>query len=241
MATRQIRCKVETMLGMEDALLLDAFLSDPKQWPKAIFEGWDLPVGPLPGNFRSWGATKIGMEWCESRGHKVRRADMEKHVAEHVPILPYSTDDYAERGAPKDDMGRAVVPTDAISYIEVFKKGLSVGYTALDALEQRVNKMIEAGQSVPIDLALEMAKLGTKLATAQASIMAKGARMGGEQDEEIEGFRSGTAPLPSQRLGHHRIRIIDGQARPIRDEGPSDRHEYNERAEQEGGEALPAP
>ena len=235
------RCAVETKLGIEQSLELDAFIADPAQWPKAIFAGWKLPPGPLPGNFRAWGSVKVAMEWCESRGYTFSRKVIERHVVEHVPILPFSTDDFATRGAETPGKPSPQLPTNVISYMQVYQRGLSIGYKAIEQLEKRIDALVAEGKPVSMDLLLRLADLGTKLATSQASIVARGAAMNNDRDDEIEGFRSGSAPLPSQRFGSSRIRVIEGQARPIIDEGPADRRAYNERARQEGSPTLPAP
>jgi hypothetical protein len=231
-------------MGQTLSLEMDAFLADPSQWPKAIFAGWDLKPGALPSNFRSWGAVKLGLEWAASRDFTFTRRQMEMHVRDHVPVLASQPDDYAVRGVETDGQtaaGHALVPTNAITYAQVYQKGLSIGYKAIEQLEQRIDDLASKGEKVPTDLLLKLADLGTKLATSQASILARGVDMNREKDEEIEGFRTGSAPLPSQRMGHSRVRVIDGESRPVHDEGPSDRHDYNERAREQGSIELPSP
>lgn len=236
-------CEVERRLGLEAALEMDAFLADPGQWPKAVFEGWKLPPGSVPGNFRSWGATKLGMEWAASRGVKVTRMQMERHVAEHVPLLPHTPDDIASAGIERPPAGqpKANLPANIITYQQVYQLGLGIGYKAIGMLATRIDALEADGKVVPMDLLLKLADLGTKLATSQASIMVRGLDLNREKDDEIEGFRTGSAPLPSQRMGHSRVRVIEGEARPVRDEGPADRAHYNERARLEGSPELPAP
>lgn len=234
-------CQVEKRLGLERSIELDAFLADPSKWPAAIFDGWDLPPGPLPGNFRQWGAVKLGLEWCETRGETFSRRVMERHVNIHVPVLAYTPTDFAVRGAESATGQPTILPTTSIGFMDVYQKGLAIGHKALTALEKRIDDLEKAGQPVPIELALKLADLGTKLATSEASIRARGAMLAGQQDDDIEGFRSGSAPLPSQRMGHSRVRVVDGVSTPIRDEGPADRAHYSERARQEGSPELPHP
>lgn len=244
MPNLQERCPVEQKLGLEKALELDAFLADPALWPKAIFAGWDIPPGRIPGNFRSWGAIKVGLEWCSSREVEITRHQMERHVAQHVPLLAYTPDDVATRGVTADGTGNdgsEILPTNIITYQQVYQRGLSIGYKAIGLLEERIDEIREAEEKVPTDLLLKLADLGTKLATSQAAIMVRGLDLNREKDDEIEGFRSGSAPLPSQRFGHHRIRTIEGESRPVADQGPADRKHYNERADQEGSPRLPSP
>ncbi len=54
----------------------------------------------------------------------------------------------------------------------------------------------------------------------------------------LEGFRAGAGGLPSPRMSGHRIRSVDGERRPVRDEGYADREEYNRKARERGGETL---
>lgn len=237
-------CQVEKRLGLEQSIELDAFLADPSKWPAAIFEGWDLPPGPLPGNFRQWGAVKLGLEWCETRGETFSRRVMERHVNIHVPVLAFTPQDFAVKGTDSTVEGPRPLPAiagNSVSFMDVYQKGLAVGHRALDLLQKRIDALEAEGKPVPIELALKLADLGIKLATSEASIRARGAMLAGQQDDDIEGFRSGSAPLPSQRMGHSRIRVVDGVSTPIRDEGPADRSQYSARARQEGSPELPHP
>lgn len=239
--TPKVTCAVEDMLGRELSLELDAFLADPKRWPRAIFEGYQLPPGPLPATMRQWGAVKLGLEWCESRGFKTTKAKMNRHYREHVPIVIHSADDIAVQGAEKRDLNPAKVPDNPITFLEYFQNGLRVGNKALDLLANRIDQLIAEEKPVPERLLMQLASLGAKLAQSNASIVARGHGFGSNQDDELEGFRAGSAPLPSERLGHHRVRVIEGEARPVRDAGPADRATFNERAREDGGPELPAP
>lgn len=234
-------CRVEQLLGSKLSLELDTFLADPKQWPKAVFDGWKLPPGQLPSTFRSWGAVKLGMEWCASRGIEVTKRTMASHYRDHVPIVPYSPEDFAQRALDHRAEGERTLPTNVISYQEVYQKGLTIGHKAIDMLEQRIDALAAKGEHIPTDLLLKLADLGTKLATSQASIMARGLDLSRQKDDEIEGFRSGSMPLPSQRFGHSRVRVVDGVSQPVHDEGPADRAEYSARAREQGSIELPHP
>lgn len=234
-------CIVEETLGRDLSLELDIFLADPSLWPKAIFETWQLAPGPLPSRFRSWGAVKLGVEWCESRNFTFSARQMAKHYRLHVPIIPYTPDDIASKGAVDVKSHSAVQVQNPISYMELYQKGLVVGNRALELMSERVEDMEAAGEEVPLALLTKLADYGVKLATSQAQIMAKGMFGAGRTNDDIEGFRAGSAPLPSERLGHHRIRNVDGVDRPVRDEGPADRAEYNEHARKQGSIELPSP
>jgi hypothetical protein len=236
-----ITCAVEDKLGREASLELDIMLADPKRWPKAIFEGWQLPPGPMPATMRTWGAQKIGLEWCRARDVDVTKAQMARHIRDHVPIVPYTPEDFVVKGGDPRDKPSDLVPHDPISFLQVFQNGLRVGNKALEMLLKRVEEAETAGEALPTQLLLKLADLGAKLATSEASIRTRGAAMSDSGNDELEGFRSGSAPLPSERIGHQRIRVIDGEARPVRDEGPTDRARFNERAREEGSPTLPSP
>lgn len=232
------RCIVEETLGREASLELDTLLADPSRWPSAILDPWKLPAGQLPSTMRQWGAVRLGLEWADARGFKVSKAQMARHYQHHVPILPYSADDIAAAATKPPVNGPAKTDLKPMQFLELYAKGLEVGYDALARIQKRVD---ELGDDAPTSLLLKLADLGTKLAMSQASIRARGASLNDGEDDDIAGFRSGSAPLPSERMGHQRIRTIDGEARPVRDEGPTDRARYNQRAREEGGPRLPAP
>lgn len=238
-------CVVEGRLSESEVLELDMLLADPGQWPKAIFEGWHVPRGSLPAAMRSWGAVSVGLAFMAAHGHSdVSKRQMQSHYERHVPILPSSPDDIVAKGVAAEHLppsaGRAVIPTTPATYIDMYQKGLAVGSRALDLLMERVERIVEAGDLPPTDLLLALGKLGTQLATSQAGIVSRGFDLARQKEEELAGFREGSAPEPSLRFGDHRIRVIEGEARPVVDRGHGDRLEYNERARQEGSPTLPA-
>jgi len=234
-------CPVEDTLGRELSLELDTFLAEPKRWPRAIFDGYQLPPGPLPATMRQWGAVKLAQEWCESRGFKISKTRLARHYREHVPIVPYTPDDFVVQGAKRNDLAPPKPPDNPITFLEYFQKGLAVGYDALERLQKRIDALEADDKPVPERLLMQLASLGAKLAQANAAIVARGSSMGSDREDELEGFRAGTAPLPSERLGHHRVRVVDGVSRPIRDAGPADRADFNERAREDGTTEMPAP
>lgn len=237
------RCMVEERLTGEQVLELDLLLADPQRWPKALFEGWQLPSGSLPATMRSWGAIQLGIAWCEERGIPMPKRGMQHHYDKHVVVLPYTPDDLVVRGeaeSPVAPTTRAVVPAGPSTYIDLYRKGIAVGIKALDLLLSRVEKMEQENKDIPIDLLMNLGNLGTKLATSQAGIVSRGFDLARQKEEELEGFRAGSAPEVSPRFGDHRVRVIEGEARPIVDRGRADRRAYNERAEQDGSPPLPA-
>lgn len=242
-------CPVEDALGMKKALELDAYLADPSGWPKGTFpKGFKVPR-ILPTSMRLWGATKLGIAWCQNEGiHTITKRQMQTHVREHVPFIIAVPSDAVEAAMVEDD-GRRAVPakqrrdvdlSNPITYQQVYLRGLALGDRAMELLAARIEKIIEDGGEVDTQTLMKIADLGSKMAQSQASLIIRGIGRQ-ERDDEIEGFRAGTQPLPSERFGDHRIRVIEGMSRPIVDRGPADRQQYNERAEQEGSPTLPSP
>lgn len=236
------RCAVEERLTDEQVIELNLLLADPRRWPRHIFEGWKVAEGSVPATMKSWGAVQLGIAWCEERGIPMAKRQMQNHYERHVPILPDTPDDFAVRGAAADSPGasRAVVPTTPMTYLDVYTKGLTVGGRALDLLLEKIERMVANNETPPTDLLLQVTRLGVQLATSQAGILAKGIDMNREKEEEIAGFRAGAGPEPSPRFGDHRVRVIEGEARPVVDRGRADRREYNEKAAEDGSPILPA-
>jgi hypothetical protein len=71
---------------------------------------------------------------------------------------------------------------------------------------------------------------------SQAAIRAAGKRFGEADEDENDSFRGGDDI--SNRIGSHRVRVIDGEQRPVRDRGLTDRTIYNERAAMEGSPRI---
>jgi hypothetical protein len=242
-------CAVENALGMEASLELDAYLADPTGWPAATWpKGFKVPR-VLPASMRQWGAVTIGLAWCADRGVQVSKKQMDRHVREHVPWVVMSPEQVAELGTdlssntrdlPAERTKSAVDLANPITYQRLYTRGLAIGDRSLELLAERIEEMVESGVPPSTDLLTKLADLGTKLAMSQASLILRGIGRQ-EREDEIEGFRSGSSPLPSERFGDHRVRVVEGVARPVVDRGPSDRVEYNKRAAQEGSPRLPSP
>ncbi len=233
-------CKVCSHVAELDLIQLDLLMGDASRWPADTWGRFRPPAGPLPSSYRRFGAVEVGIKYLVERGYlEIPRSSVRRHFRFDVPTI-VTPDELAGVGQAADVPGnRAVGPpglVEPLAYIKFYQRGISLGNRGLELMEKRIEALVEKGTEVPLALLLEVIKLGAKLATSQAAIRKSA---GEDEDDEDEGFRAGSAPLPSPRFGHSRIRTVDGVARPVRDEGPADRADYNRRAEQEGSTTLP--
>jgi hypothetical protein len=238
-------CRVCTALDMNQLAELDAILSDPTTWPSTIWTIFRPPAGRLPMSYRRFGAIRMGRMWLDDHGFDaIADGSLRSHYRFDVPLVNVDVEDLVERGL--IERGSTVVAAPLIfdpqAYLGFYSRGIKLGNTALELLESRIAALVEKGkgEDVPwlwIKAAME---LGSKLAASQAAIRAAGKQMGNSDEDDGDAFRAGAAggELPSPRMGHSRIRTVDGVARPVHDEGPADRAEYSERSAQEGGRGL---
>lgn len=239
-------CSVCT-LPSEQLLALNLLLADPRQWPKNTFAGIRLPRGALPAGYRLWGAIKTAAVWCAEQdppiliNHKAIR----RHYNNHVVQLPSSAVDFAETAMLSEQDSRLAKPmiqiaSTPLQFREYFAKGIDIGLRALDMLEEQLVDAQLSDTYVSPDMLMDVANLAAKLSSNAAALVQRGMEMEKEKEDELAGFRAGNQPVPSARMGHHRIRVIDGEARPVVDEGRADRREYNESAREQGNPTLPA-
>lgn len=242
-------CRICDDLDPVDLLSLNLLIADPKRWPRETFEGLQLPSGILRPRYRLWGAARVAEEWLVQNGYwgegKIKsRIALRTHINRHVQ---WSADDIATIAAQAQlaeaDQRALIKPPAELTpanFRTFFENGIAIGVDAQNMLVQKLNDMRERGIPIPDDLALRLMDHGAKLATAAANMAIKGVELDRDRVAELEGFRAGSAPIPVRPSKHHTIRVIDGEARPVVDEGRSDRRDYNERAREEGGVELPA-
>lgn len=237
-------CRVCDTVGPGDLIELDALMGDSSRWPATVWGQFEPPAGPLTGSFRRFGAVEMGLALLRSKNiDGINRGHMRRHYRFDVPIVAITPADFVsigvEQGADQR-MVAAPAEVDPLNYLKYYQQGINVGIASLRLLEARITAMVAAGKAdeIPMSIIKLAADLGAKLATSQAKIRASGQRWGDESEEE-EGFRQGAEPPPSPRMGHARIRTIEGKAVPVRDEGPADRAAYNRRAREEGSPTLP--
>lgn len=237
-------CRVCDTVGPGDLIELDALMGDSSRWPATVWGQFEPPAGPLTGSFRRFGAVEMGLALLKSKGIEgINRGHMRRHYRFDVPIVAISPADFVGIGVEQTADGRSViVPSvvDPLDYLKYYGQGIKLGIAGLRLLEARIDKLVKDGKAdeIPMSTIKMIADIGAKLATSQAKIRASGQRWGDESDAE-EGFRQGSEPPPSPRMGHARIRTVEGVARPVRDEGPADRAAYNRRAREEGSPLLP--
>lgn len=238
---KKVPCQVCSSLENADLIEFNLMLADPAEWPKTVFEDWDLPKGTLPARMRSWGGARYGRELLAERGITVSDAAMTNHFARHVPHLATTPAQLEEIGRMLIDRTagvggteRSLVPTiRPRMFTDYYSTAIQLGLYALEETRRRIEETVKQGGVVEEKTLWKLADLGAKIAMSQAALMARHAQ-GQESDDELRGFRDGSAPLPSERFGDHRIRVIDGKAQPVVDRGKADRDHYNERADQEG-------
>lgn len=225
---------------------LDARMGNPLTWPSTLFDGSILPkpVGTLNPRIRRWGALQVGMHYleqvvplAEAKHYPVPMVTLRRHYRSHLSTVGAEPSELIAAGI--IEQGGLPVIEDAIdpsAYLRLYSKAIRLGLRGLDQLARRAKEYEDRGELVPMELVKMMLDNGVKLAASQAQITARG-KMAAPDDDGNEGFRAGSEPLPSPRMGDHRVRVVDGEARAIVDRGPADREKFIERAAQQGYEA----
>jgi len=238
-------CKVCSTVPTAELLELNALLADPKQWPKTLLAEWNIPRNALPRTIRRYGGRKLGMEWLKEHGYPdIPNASMENHFARHVVHIAKNDAEVEQLGkmalTATADPVLALMPSARPQlFIDYYSTGIQLGVFALNQLKANIEEVLRDGGKIPASTLWQLADLGAKLSQSQAAIQSRGAKME-EGEDEMAGFRRGEAPLPSQRFGDHRVRTIEGVARPVVDAGKADRDQYNKRAKQEGSPTFDA-
>lgn len=234
-----LTCRICDTLAPGDLVELDAILGDPTRWPKTVFGIFDPPrTGTLPASYRRFGAMNMGREWLANHPEyaNITEGILRKHLRYDVPVLEVDAAALVERGLVaaadgRSDRSLAGQPIDALAYVAYYNEGIRVGRRGLQLLEQRIDDIVKRKEEVPLALIKMAMDAGLKLSMSQAAIKAAGKRFEGSEEDEDDAFRAAAdEQQPSMRVGHHRIRTIDGEARPVVDMGPTDRQRYNEHA-----------
>lgn len=201
----------------------DDFLADPQKWPKTIWGLLGRPRKMTPAA-RRWGATEAGLWWLEKRHYTdVTKLELQRHYRQHVAIVETSLVAYAQAATGENP------PTGPDALLQFYEKGIQLGLRSFEAISNRIDMMEAAGEEVPLEILYPIAMMGARMATSAASLSKRNPLELPPQGNS--GFRRNP---PSQRMGHSRIRVIDGEAQPVHDEGPADREDYNARAAMEG-------
>lgn len=236
-------CRVCDTIAPGDLVDLDRLLGDPATWPATVWSVFNPPEGALPASYRRHGAMAMGMDWVKAHPeYSITKAQLRRHLRSDVPILDFDPDELVARGViarSSNKTDRAVGQViDSSNFIGFYNDGIRVGRTALQVLEQRINDLVERKEEVPLALVKMAMDAGLKLSMSQAAIVAAGKRMDSDTDEDDAFRSSGDPQQPSQRVGHHRVRKIDGERVVVVDMGPADRARYNDHAAETSGQKI---
>jgi hypothetical protein len=229
-------------LPAADVVELDTLLSDPLRWPATVWGMFEPPKGALPASFRRFGQMQMGRSWLDAHGHEdISNPALRRHIRWDVPVVATDPHELMERGLiASTGQDQRIVPAeqlDPAAFMRYYNRGIGLGVDALERLDRMVTRAEDAGDPVPLGVLVKLAEIGARLAVSQAQIKAAGKRL--EDAEDDDAFRLGaTTDEGPGRIGHIRIRRIDGKAIPVADEGPKDREHYNARAREEGGSRL---
>ena len=236
-------CKV---CALPEAELVEVDLllgTPPTDLDSKLFGDLDIPPPELPAEWARFSALRKVQVWLEERGHKIARQTLVAHYNKHLTAVAFKSDsDRALQEGRLSDGSLAPSSPEplkmAIEYHQYFKTGMKMGHKALDLI---LEKLEDPDKPPSQTLLLAAANLGAQLAKAQAAIVTKGMRFVLEDDGAIEGFMGDDEDDASPRFGSYRVRTVEGERRPVRDEGPADRMQYNEKAREMGNPTLPAP
>lgn len=237
-------CAICSTLPPGDLIELDLIMSDPLRWPVTIWGLFKPPEGGLPISYRRFGAMKMGAAWLAEHGWRDRfsNSQLRAHLRYDVPVLSTDVEELIARGlvgqttAGNSRPGHTSDAIDPLGYIKLYNKGIELGIQSLELMQARVQALVDKGEEVPLPLLKMVMDAGLRLATSQAHIKSAGRRFGNEEQDENDAFMGGDEISP--RLGHHRLRMIEGKIRPVVDEGMADRAAYNERAVMEGSPRI---
>jgi len=234
-------CAVCEAVPAPKLVLLDTLMSDPALWPANVWGQFKPPKGLLPPRYRLWGSSGVGMNWLKENGYTdISRRQLEAHYRRHVPEVPYNREALVSTGVIDDfdpDQKPAIATAyDPTRFLRFYNDGIELGMEALAELRKKIRTFTDNGEPVPDGLLKLALDQGMKLAMSQANFRARSMRL--EEEEDEDGFRAGSAPLPSARFGDVRLREIEGELRPVVDRGQADRDAYNARARQEGSPLL---
>lgn len=234
----QGRCGICDTLPPSSLMELDALLGDPAAWPSSVWGLFDPPKGGLPASYRRFGAQRVGREWLDRHGWDgITTGTLRRHIRYDVAHVTRDVAELVTVGIISTTRTQTRIPTtptiDAGAFISYFNAGVQMGAAAQRLLAERINAAIDAGDEPDPKLVMKLADMGASFAKTQATLVAKGLKFG-EDESEDEAFRGSEDDLPSPRMGHQRVRTVNGERQVVRDEGPKDRERYNKRAREEG-------
>jgi hypothetical protein len=234
-------CTLCKTVDVAELVRLDLTIGDPARWPRTLWQehGWSPPKGLLPPHYRAWGAQAIARDWLNRHGYEdIGDSTIRTHLR-HVAKVARRPAELADTGLIAGEPMTKGIPSmrsiDPNAYLAYYAKGVALGLRGLALLEKRIDDMEARKVEVPLDLIKMLVEAGSKLSTSQAQIKSRGVKL--HEDNDDDAFRRAASPEVDgevTRIGHNRIRTVEGEARPIPDGGRGDRADYNKRAENEG-------
>lgn len=233
-----VSCRVCTTMPPMQVAELDTLMGDPRRWNLDTAYGAMLPARLTPAS-RKLGAVNVGVEWVREQGYvEIAKRDVLRHYVNHTPIVASTLEEYAAFALAGDPRSpRNTRPTGILAVGEVYNRGIDLANMSLQLLQARMEDRMRRGEHVESAELMAYAEYGAKLAASAAGLKRQGASPFGKESEINAGFRGGEG-APGPRIAHTRLRVVDGESRPVIDEGPKDRAEYNARALAEGREGL---
>lgn len=234
------RCDIcETLPGLIPEL--DAVLIHSDAWPEIIEakEAGRSTSGPALRSMQ----VKRALRWLTEKGHAdITPQQVRRHIESRADAVPDILD---------------LIPRaeGAVQLMSFYSEAIALGREAVLELRQRLAD--DPVALTPSEL-LALASLGGRYAASAAMLRQRGqSPLPGDEGyvppaepekqlpppppalaDPDDGFLAGSAPAPSKRIGHSRMRVIEGVSRPVHDEGPKDRENYNRTADQEGSPRL---
>jgi hypothetical protein len=221
-------CRIDRALEPDELAQLDELMADPSRWPDVVWGILGKPAKLTPAA-RKFGAVEMGFLWLHNHFplRKFDKPEVVRHYRLHVSLVEATLIRYAKVATGND------LPGGVGAVIEFYEQGIQLGIRSLRTLKRQLDDAEANGETVPPEMLLQLATAGARLSASAASLSKR-------SPFELPavgnaGFRRN---VPSQRIGHSRVHVIDGQAMPIRDEGHADRLEYNERAAMDATEGI---
>ncbi len=240
--SRPLPCRVCEELEPAVVDELNLIMADPMRWPKTLFEQWPEKPKGLPNRYRHWGALETGGEFLRTHGLEIDRRVLSRHYEYHVTRLAVDVQALARRGMVDDpEHPTTLSAIDPLLFLRYFERGVTLASKTLDEIDRQIDVYIKHDPPlpVPVELLKLAAETGTKLALTGANIQARGQKIGPKANANDAFRRAAGAKKVGPKIGHYRVTVVDGESRPIYDEGPKDRAEYNEKAAREGRQLLP--
>src|SRR3954470_15120479 len=187
-------CSICQSMPPLDLLELDALLADPAAWPSSVWGLFNPPAGGLPASYRRFGAQRVGREWLDNHGYEqFSNGVLRRHIRYDVPHVARDVAALVGLGLITKAKTQTRIPTtptlDAGAFVSYFNAGIQMGAAAQRMLADKINAAVDAGEQPDTKLVMKLADMGAACARTQATLMAKGLKFSGEEDDEDDAFR----------------------------------------------------